>query len=53
MAMSELFDYISGTQSGAIVATMLSLKEANQQQMYWAEDIGKFLAENSNALFRI
>jgi hypothetical protein len=53
MAMSELFDYISGTQSGSITAVMLSLKDEDQKQMYWAEDIGAFFSENANSLFQV
>ena len=56
--MHELFDMIAGSETGGIIATMLSIKNDDQQTQhiqknkYFAEDAVKFFEKNVNDLYK-
>ena len=45
LAMGELFEYIVGTQSGGLIAAMLSTKDKHDQLQYYSSDIQKLIEE--------
>ena len=54
IAMPELFDVIAGTQSGAIAAAILSVKnndEAADKYKFYAKDVQKLFQEQGEQLF--
>src|SRR6056300_1336012 len=53
IAMGELFDSIAGTQSGAIGAALLSLKNEDGTSKYYAKDVSALFEEHGEALFSV
>jgi patatin-like phospholipase/acyl hydrolase len=50
--LSELYDYIIGTQTGSIATVMLTLRDEDNKPMYWAEDADIWIRENGHELFK-
>ena len=53
VSVTELYDYIIGTQSGAISGAMLALKDDNGYPMYNSTDVNEFYKTEGINLFII
>jgi hypothetical protein len=51
--VSEFYDYIAGTQVGAIAASMLTLSDENGAPKFYAEDVRAFLKKNNSNIFLV
>jgi predicted acylesterase/phospholipase RssA len=51
VSVSEFYDFIAGTQVGAIAASMMTLSDKDGNPLHYAEDVRNFLKKNNSKLF--